>query len=50
MQFNPDPKKQPNEIIFSQKTSSNNLSDPPIKFNKIDSSDCPHQKDLIYSI
>ena len=43
MQFNPDPKKQPNEVILSQKTSSNNLSDPPIKFNKIYISDCSHQ-------
>ena len=33
LQFNPDPNKQANEVIFSQKPSSNNLSYPPIKFN-----------------
>ena len=44
MQFNPDPNKQANEVIFSRKTSSNNLSHPPIKFNNNDISKCPHQK------
>ena len=33
MQFNPDPNKHANEVIFSRKTNSNNLSHPPIKFN-----------------
>ena len=46
MQFNPDPNKQANEVIFSQKTSSNNLSHPPIKFNNNGISKCPHQKHL----
>ena len=46
MQFNPDPNKQANEVIFSRKTSSNNLSHPPIKFNNNDISKCPHQKHL----
>ena len=46
MQFNPDPNKQANEVIFSRKTSSNNLPHPPIKFNKIDISECTHQKHL----
>ena len=46
MQFNPDPNKQANEVIFSRKTSSNNLSHPPIKFNMMDISECPHQKHL----
>ena len=46
MQFNPDPNKQANEVIFSRKTSSNNLSRPPIKFNNNDISKCPHQKHL----
>ena len=46
IQFNPDPTKQANEVIFSRKTSSNNLSHPPIKFNKIDISKSPHQKHL----
>ena len=46
MQFNPDPNKQANEVIFSQKPSSNNLSHPPIKFSNNDISKCPHQKHL----
>ena len=46
MQFNPDPNKQANEVIFSRKTSSNNLSHPPIKFNSNDISKCPHEKHL----
>ena len=46
MRFNPDPNKQANEVIFCRKTSSNNLSYPPIKFNKIDISECLHQKHL----
>ena len=46
MQFNPDPNKQANEVIFSRKTSSNNLSHPPIKFNNNEISKCPHQKHL----
>ena len=46
MQFNPDPSKQANEVIFSRKTSSNNLPHPSIKLNKIDISECPHQKHL----
>ena len=43
IQFNPDPNKQANEVIFSRKTSSNNLSYPPIKFNNNGISKCPHQ-------
>ena len=46
MQFNPDPNKQANEVIFSRKTNSNNLSHPPIKFNNNNISKCPHQKHL----
>ena len=46
MQFNPDTNKQANEVIFSRKTSSNNLSHPPIKFNNNNISKCPHQKHL----
>ena len=42
MQFNPDPNKQANKVIFSRKTSSNDLSHPPIKFNNNDISKCPH--------
>ena len=47
MQFNPDPNKQANEVTFSRKTSSNNLSHPPIKFNNNDISKCPHQNHLV---
>ena len=46
MQFNPDPYKQANEVIFSRKTNSNNLSHPPIKFSNNNISKCPHQKHL----
>ena len=46
MQFNPDPNKNANEDFFSRKASSNNLLHPPIKFNKIYISECPHQKHL----
>ena len=46
MQFNPDPNKQANEVIFPWKTSSNNLSHAPIKFNDNDISKYPHQKHL----
>ena len=38
MQFNPDPNKQANEVIFSRKPSSNNLSYQAIKFNNNDRS------------
>ena len=33
MQFNPDRNKEANEIVFSGKLVSNNLSHPPVKFN-----------------
>ena len=46
MQFNQDPEKQANEVIFSRKTSSNNLSHSPIKFYKNNISKCTHQKHL----
>ena len=46
MQFNPDPNKQVNEVIFSRKTNSNNLSHPPIKLNNNNISKCPNQKHL----
>ena len=41
MQFNPDPKKQANEVIFSRKACSNSLSHPSIKFNNNGISKCP---------
>ena len=46
MQFNPDPNKQANEIIFSRKLVSNNLSHPPVKFNNNNITRCSHQKHL----
>ena len=46
MQFNPDRNKQANEVIFSRKTSSNNLSHSPLKFSNNDISKCPDQKHL----
>ena len=35
MQFNPDPNKQANDVIFSRKTNPNNLSHPPIKLTRL---------------
>ena len=46
MQFNPDPNKQANEVIFSRKSISHNLSHPPIKFNERIVTKCNHQKHL----
>ena len=46
MQFNRDPNKQANEVIFSRKVSSNNLSHPHIKSNNSDISEYPHQKHI----
>ena len=46
MQFNSDANKQTNEVIFSRKTSSNDLSHPPIKFNNNGFSKFLHQKHL----
>ena len=45
MQFNPDPNKQANEVIFSGKLVSNNLLHPSVKFNN-NISRCSHQKHL----
>ena len=41
MHFDPDPNKQVNEVIFSRKRSSNNLSHPSIKFSNNNISKCP---------
>ena len=46
MQFNPDPNKQANEIIFSCKLVSNSLSHPPVKFNSNNITSCTLQKCL----
>ena len=45
MQFNPDFNKQANEVIFSWKSISHNLSHP-IKFNERIFTKCNHQKHL----
>ena len=45
MQFNPDPNKQANEVIFSRK-ATNNLSYPPVRFNNNDIVKYPDQKHL----
>ena len=45
MQFNPDPNKQANEVIFSRKMN-NNLSYPPVKFNGNNITKCSDQKHL----
>ena len=42
MQFNPDPKKQANEVIFSQKSNKNIY--PPVTFNNNHVTNCSHQK------
>ena len=44
MQFNPGPTRHAKEVIFSPKTSSNNLQHPPIKFNNNEITTFPHQK------
>ena len=44
MQFNPDPKKQAKEVIFSRK--SNRCIYPPVTFNNNIIATCPHQKHL----
>ena len=46
MQFNPDPKKQANAVIFSGKLVSYNLSHPPVKFYNNNITRCSHQKHL----
>ena len=45
MQFNPDPNKQANEVIFSRKLTID-LSYPPVKFNNNDIITCSDQKHL----
>ena len=44
LQFNPDPKKQANEVIFSCK--SNTYMYPPVKLNNNTIAKSPHQKHL----
>ena len=45
MQFNPDPNKEANEVIFSRKMN-NNLSYPHVKFNGNNITKCSDQKHL----
>ena len=47
MQFNSDPSKQANEIIFFRKLVLNNLSYPPVEFNNNAITRCSHQKHLL---
>ena len=44
MQFNPDPNKQENEVIFSRKTKTS--SHPPVAFSNYDIKKYPHHKHL----
>ena len=46
MQFNLDPNKQANKIIFPSKLPSNNLSHPLVKFNNNNITLSSHQKQL----
>ena len=46
MQFNTDLNKQANEIIFSHKLVSNNLSHPPVKYKNNNITRSSHQKHL----
>ena len=46
MQFNLDPNRQANGVIFSRKLVSNNLSHPPVKFNNSRITRCSFQKHL----
>ena len=46
IQFNPDSNDQANEVIFSSKLVSNNLSHPPVTFNNDNVTTCSHKKHL----
>ena len=46
MQFNPDPNKQANEVIFSRKSNSNSFPYPPVKFSENNITKCSYQKHL----
>ena len=46
MQFNPDPKKQANKVIFSHKSDSADIFHRPIKFNNNSVTKCLSQKHL----
>ena len=42
MQFNPDPNKQANVVIFSRKSNSNSFSYPPVKLNENNITKCSY--------
>ena len=44
MQFNSDPNKQADEVIFSRKSNSDSFS--PVKFNENNITECSYQKHL----
>ena len=44
MQFNPDPKKQANDVIFSREL--NRCTYPPVTFSNNIIATCPYQKHL----
>ena len=46
MQFDPDPNKQANEVVFSRKSNSNSFLYPPVKFNENNITKCSYQKHL----
>ena len=46
MQFNTDPCKQVNQVIFSYKLSSNNLLYSPVELKNNNITACSHQKHL----
>ena len=46
MQFNPDPNKQANEVLFPQKLNASNLTYLPVKLNNVRITKCSHEKHL----
>ena len=46
MQFNPNPNKQVNEVIFSRKSNSNSFPYSPVKFSENNITKCSYQKHL----
>ena len=46
MQFNPDPNKQANEVIFSRISNSSSFPYTPVKFNENNITKCSYQKHL----
>ena len=46
MQFNPDPNKNANGVVFSRKSNASNLTYLPVKLNNVSITKCSHQKHL----